>query len=79
MRIVRELTQGEVRISVFHWNNKFLLKFERGRLEMTFKVPEYDIAGEEWLIRLATGELLQKCIGHFDRLEADWNQALESE
>lgn len=46
MRIVREFVKEGIRISVFSWNNKFLIKFETGMIEQTFKVNELDISSE---------------------------------
>ncbi len=46
MRVVREFVKEGVRISVFSWNNKFLIKFETGMVEQTFKVNELDISSE---------------------------------
>lgn len=46
MRVVREFTQEGIRISVFSWNNKYLLKFEMGPMEQTFKIPETEILEE---------------------------------
>lgn len=79
MRIVREMIQGEIRVSIFHWNNKYLIKFERGPLEQTYKVPEYEIAGESGLIALATGGMMVQCIDIFDRMETNWRKALDCE
>ncbi len=47
MRIVRELVKDGIRISVFSWNNKYLLKFEVGMVEQTFKVNELDLDSEK--------------------------------
>lgn len=47
MRIVRELEKEGIRISVFSWNNKYLLKFEDGMIEQTFKVNEFDLDSEK--------------------------------
>ncbi|WP_143960589.1 hypothetical protein [Litoribacter populi] len=56
MRIVRELTVGDVRVSIFSWNNKYLLKFEQGMIEQTFKISETDILEEEDLNRFMEGD-----------------------
>lgn len=47
MRIVREFEKEGIRISVFSWNNKYLLKFEEGMIEQTFKVNELDLSSEK--------------------------------
>ncbi|MFC5623360.1 hypothetical protein [Algoriphagus winogradskyi] len=46
MRVVKEFIQEDIRISLFSWNNKYILKFELGPMEQTFKVPETDVLDE---------------------------------
>lgn len=46
MRIVKEFVQEEIRISVFSWNNKYILKYELGPMEQTFKLSEMDVLEE---------------------------------
>lgn len=46
MRVVKEFIQEDIRISVFSWNNKYILKFELGPMEQTFKLSETDVLEE---------------------------------
>lgn len=78
MRVIREFHQGDIRISIFNWNNKYLVKLERGRMEQTFKVPEYDIAGEDKLVELIGQEFIGKCLIRFNQMEEDWKNALDT-
>ncbi|TYP94385.1 hypothetical protein BC792_11249 [Sphingobacterium allocomposti] len=43
MRIVAELPHPECKISIFAMNQKFIIKFEQGILEQTFKLAETDV------------------------------------
>jgi len=47
MRVVKELVKGSIRITVFSWNNKFLIKYEQGMVEQTYKVSEMDLLEED--------------------------------
>jgi hypothetical protein len=49
MRIVLEKMIDDVRISIFSWNNKYILKYEKGPFEQTYKVQESDILEESSL------------------------------
>ena len=49
MRVVVEIPHKECKITVFAWNNRYLIKLEQGLLEQTFKVNEYDLSGESEL------------------------------
>lgn len=78
MRVVREFTEGPLRVSIFNWNNKYLVKLERGSLEQTFKVPEYELAGNQQLETLISPAFMASCNMRFDSMEADWREALSS-
>lgn len=56
MRVVKEFVRNDIRISIFSWNNKYLIKFELGPMEQTFKVPEMDILEESDLDVFCEGE-----------------------
>lgn len=60
MRVVKETTVDGIRVSVFDWNNKYLIKFEEGMVEQTFKVNATDITSESDLDALLEGEFLNK-------------------
>lgn len=60
MRVVKEFTQEEIRVSVFSWNNKYILKYELGPMEQTFKISELDILEESDLESFWEGEFFEK-------------------
>lgn len=47
MRIEKEYSFPNLKATLFSWNNKFLLKFEQGGLEQTYKFSELDYSIEE--------------------------------
>lgn len=58
MRVVKEFTKNEIRISIFSWNNKYLLKFEQGMIEQTFKIKEMEISEEDLSVFFSENFLL---------------------
>lgn len=60
MRVVNELVNDGIRISLFEWNNKYIIKFELGNMEQTFKVPAMDVLEENDLEALMGGVSLSK-------------------
>jgi hypothetical protein len=60
MRVVKEVTRGEIRISIFSWNSKYIFKYELGPMEQTFKVSETDILEEAELEGFLEGEFLEE-------------------
>ena len=60
MRVVKEVTLGEVRVSIFSWNSKYIFKYELGPMEQTFKVSETDILEDSELDGFLEGEFLEE-------------------
>jgi hypothetical protein len=46
MRIIEERSIGDVKVSIFSWNNKYIIKYELGPFEQTYKVHESNIVEE---------------------------------
>ena len=68
MRVVREETRGEIRVSIFSWNSKYIFKYELGPMEQTFKVSETDILEESELERFLEGEFLEEVKQRFEEM-----------
>lgn len=45
MRIIAELPHPDCKISIFNMNQKYIVKFEQGTLEQSYKLSELDITG----------------------------------
>jgi len=59
MRVVKEVTLGEIRVSIFSWNSKYIFKYELGPMEQTFKVSETEILEESEVAGFLEGEFLE--------------------
>ncbi len=78
MRIVRELKKGDVRISIFSWNNKYLIKFEQGFVEQTFKVDESDIVDEKDLEKFLSGKFMNGVEKRFEEMHKSLRNQIEN-
>jgi len=65
MRIVGEIPHPTLKITIFNWNNRYLIKLEAGSFEQTFKVSEFDITSEDELKKLVDNEFLQEAEARF--------------
>ncbi|GAA4141368.1 hypothetical protein ACP6L2_04800 [Sphingobacterium lactis] len=45
MRVLAELPHPDCKISIFGMNQKFIIKFEQGTLEQSYKIAEVDVVG----------------------------------
>lgn len=78
MRVVREFTKEDVRVSVFSWNNKYLIKFELGPMEQTFKIPETDILEEQELEAFYNGDFFIGVTQRFKEMGQSFQKQLEN-
>jgi hypothetical protein len=70
MRVVKEVTLGEIRVSIFSWNSKYIFKYELGPMEQTFKVSETDILEESELEGFLEGKFLDEVNQRFKEMGA---------
>lgn len=69
MRIVAEIPRRECKITIFSWNQKYLLKFEQGLLEQTYKVRETDVSGDADVRKLANDEaFIAEVLARFEQM-----------
>jgi len=45
MRVLAELPHPDCKITIFGMNQKFIIKFEQGSLEQSYKLAEVDVVG----------------------------------
>lgn len=72
MRVVREIPHPACKITVFSWNQKYLIKLEQGDFEQTFKVSELDILESE-LDEILSDSFVNQALERFrDMQESLW-------
>ncbi|MDH5476576.1 MAG: hypothetical protein OEX22_12840 [Cyclobacteriaceae bacterium] len=76
MRIVKEVPHPNCKITVFSWNDKYIIKFEKGSLEQTFKVKEWDIIEENELNHFFEEDFISKVLLRFDGMINDLNTVM---
>ena len=77
MRVVGEIPHPEVKITIFHWNNRYLIKLEAGPFEQTFKIEEYDLSSEEEIKSIVNEEFIQQNIIRFNDMAKSLAQATQ--
>ena len=78
MRVVKEFIQEDIRISVFSWNNKYIIKFELGPMEQTFKLSEMDVMDEDDLQIFWTGDFFEKVKNRFKEMGQSFRAEVEN-
>lgn len=78
MRIVFEIPGDHVKTTVFHWNQKYLIKFEMAMYEQTYKVSEFDVTGDEDIRKLIEDETFKaEYMDRFKQMHVGLHATLE--
>lgn len=77
MRVVKEMVREEIRVSIFSWNNKYIIKYELGPMEQTFKLSEMDVLDEVDLEVFFEGDFFQEVKGRFDEMGKSFRTQLD--
>jgi len=78
MRVVKELVREEIRVSVFSWNNKYILKYELGPMEQTFKLSEMDVLEESELDAFLDGDFFDRVKARFEEMGVCFKNQVEN-
>lgn len=76
MRIIAELPNPNCKISIFEMNQKFIIKFEQGNLEQSYKIAQVDIVnGVNGVFEILDEEFINKVVANFADMRAGFNAA----
>jgi len=77
MRVVGEIPHDVCKITLFAWNNRYLIKLELGLLEQTYKVNQFDITSEADLYKIVDESFIKDAMNRFRDMEESLQLALE--
>lgn len=70
MRVVADIPHPDLKITLFAWNGKYLMKLERGNFEQTYKVSEMDVSGDEEVKAMLDETFLATAMQLFEQMRA---------
>jgi hypothetical protein len=76
MRIVGEIPHDVCKITLFSWNNRYLIKLEYGLLEQTYKVNQFDISSEADLYQIVDESFILAALDRFREMDKSLQLAL---
>ena len=65
MRVVEDIAHPEMKITLLSWNGKYLLKFEKGDFEQTYKISEMEVGDDKAAKALIDEEFLESVTNRF--------------
>ena len=75
MRIVKEIPHPRFKITVFSWNNKYIIKIEDSHLEQSFKIDEQQVDGLSDIEHMVSTPFLLTCLERFASMSRDFSDA----
>ncbi|WP_316829458.1 hypothetical protein [Pedobacter aquatilis] len=77
MRVIAELPHPECKISIFSMNQKYIVKFEQGTFEQSYKLAELDLSGGgvNDVFEILDEEFITTVIDRFKLMRSDFNSA----
>jgi hypothetical protein len=78
VKFIKEIPNNYCKVSLFAWNNKFILKFEAGMYEQTYKVNEYDVSGEDEIEEMLGETFMINVVSRFKSMADDFESILDS-
>lgn len=77
MRIIGEIPHSQCKITLFHWNNRYLIKLEKGYLEQTFKVDQFELPAEGDLLKIVNEPFIQDALKRFESMDQSLLKAVK--
>lgn len=73
MRVIKEFTKKDIKVSIFYMNQKFIVKFEKENLEQIYKFSQMDyfIQDENKLMELLNDELMDTISETFEKMKSN--------
>jgi predicted house-cleaning noncanonical NTP pyrophosphatase (MazG superfamily) len=69
MHFIKEIPCEEVKILLYEWNSKYILKYELGSFEQTIKLSILDFTSQKEMEELATSSsIIQQIISNVQQL-----------
>jgi hypothetical protein len=75
MRVVKEIPHAACKITLFAWNNRYIIKIEQGFFEQTFKINQFDVTDESEVIQMVDEEFVRQCVARFEQMANSLAQA----
>jgi hypothetical protein len=75
MRIVKDIPHPRFKITVYSWNNKYIIKIEDAHLEQVYKIDEHQVSGLAEIEAMMSKEFLLTALKRFSEMSEDFRDA----
>ena len=77
MRYIKDIANNKFKISIYQWNNKYIIKVESGAYEQTYKIDQYEVADVEEIEKCVDDVFLESVERRFDIMNNDFFESLK--
>jgi len=79
MRVIAELPHPQCKITLFNMNQKYIVKFEQGSLEQSYKLSELDLTGggANEIFQLLDEAFIATVVERFSAMRSDFSEAYQ--
>lgn len=77
MRYIKDIANNRFKISIYQWNNKYIIKIENGMYEQTYKIDEYEVTNVEEIEKCMDEIFLSRVTEKFITMEVDFVDSLQ--
>ena len=78
MRVIAEIPHPRLKIQIFNYNAKYIVKIELGQFEQSFKIGELDVMGLDDVKNMVNEEFLASCVKRFVSMREDWQESFKN-
>ena len=77
MRVINTASFPDMQVTLFYWNDKYIVKFETAQLEQTYKVKKLDAGSEEDILALIHNEAFLTMVRQqFLAMQSAWDDVI---
>jgi hypothetical protein len=76
MRYIKDIPNNLFKISIYQWNNKYIIKIEAGLYEQTYKIDQYEVSSLDEIERCLDETFLLRVSERFTAMQNDFDDTL---
>lgn len=76
MRYIKDIPHQHFKISIYQWNNKYIIKVESGMYEQTYKIDEYEAASVAEIEKCMDKSFLESIAMKFREMDENFRETL---
>jgi hypothetical protein len=78
MKFIKDIPNNYCKTGLYYWNNKFIIKFETGMYEQTYKISEMEVSGEDEVEEMLGDTFMESVIERFKQMANDFEMIVDS-